>query len=410
MTISTLSTLPAAPNPGTMTRAEFNAAAEAYVLALLTLQSEINTIVGQVNALGITTITGSIQNTPIGNVTPSTGAFTTLSVGGTNLAASGGSALIGHLPSGGGAIATTVQQQLRNIQGFTINVKDAPYYAQGDGVANDTAAFTAARTATGGYYYIPAGNYILDASPDVFADAFTSGDNVTLTIAGTPYNCSNAFCGPLRYQQASFQKTNIVHAKTGNIIMYMQDGSPGTATGFYRGLAFTTDSHWVQMQPATNGGSTDMLWQRSTLNADPNGNRFNETFDEANDRLLFSYATTLSGAPSFDSAIIVGAGTSPYMTFPALRPQFNAGISVKQRAAGGYEFTLEQSSSTQAKIRELGGAETTYMTFRTGAFGFFGSAGTSQQTITGSRGGNVALANLLTALANTGLIIDNTTA
>lgn len=42
--------------------------------------------------------------------------------------------------------------------------------------------------------------------------------------------------------------------------------------------------------------------------------------------------------------------------------------------------------------------------------GFFGSNGTTRQTITGSRGGNAALASLLTALANYQLITNNTTA
>lgn len=42
--------------------------------------------------------------------------------------------------------------------------------------------------------------------------------------------------------------------------------------------------------------------------------------------------------------------------------------------------------------------------------GFFNSAGTTKQTITGSRGGNAALASLLTALAAHSLITDSTTA
>ena len=41
--------------------------------------------------------------------------------------------------------------------------------------------------------------------------------------------------------------------------------------------------------------------------------------------------------------------------------------------------------------------------------GFFNSSGTTQQTITGSRGGNAALAGLLTALATHNLIVDSTT-
>jgi hypothetical protein len=43
------------------------------------------------------------------------------------------------------------------------------------------------------------------------------------------------------------------------------------------------------------------------------------------------------------------------------------------------------------------------------AIGFFGSGGWPQITVTGAKGGNAALANLLTALAQYGLIIDNTT-
>jgi hypothetical protein len=42
--------------------------------------------------------------------------------------------------------------------------------------------------------------------------------------------------------------------------------------------------------------------------------------------------------------------------------------------------------------------------------GFYGSGGQAQQTVTGSRGGNAALADLLTKLANLGLIVDGTTA
>lgn len=226
------------------------------------------------------------------------------------------------------------------------------YGAQGDGITNDTAAFTAARAATGGNYYIPAGTYVLDAAPDVFADAFTAGDNAFLKIGGTTYTVSHAFCGPLRYVQASFQKTDIVHAKTGNIIMYMQDGTPGTATGFYRGLAFTTDSHWVQCQPATNGGATDMLWQRSTLNADPGGNRFNTTFEESADRLTFAYATTASGAPNFDGFMQVYGGLTPSLLFPALAATFNQGWKTQTRAGGALKLYMQPDSATTAKLSD----------------------------------------------------------
>jgi hypothetical protein len=53
------------------------------------------------------------------------------------------------------------------------------------------------------------------------------------------------------------------------------------------------------------------------------------------------------------------------------------------------------------------------MKFNSGAtpqIGFFGTTPAGQQTVTGSRGGNAALASLLTALATLGLIIDSSTA
>ena len=305
------------------------------------------------------------------------------------------------MPANNGTTAT-------NEASGIVSVVNQGAVSGGSTTIND-AAFARAR-AISNRYYIPSGTYALSASPDPFLDCFTSGSGVTLIVGGVSYDCSNAFAGPLRYVAASATKTNVVHAKTGNVIQYWQDGAPGTATGFYRGLAFTTDSHFAQVQPATNGGSTDLLFQRSTLNADPAGNRFNITFEESGDRLLYSYATTASGAPSFDTAWALGAGIAPYLTFPAIAAQFNVGIRVKQRAAGGFELGLTPASSTQAKLEQVGGSATTFLTFRDGAFGFFGSTGTSKQTITGSRGGNAALASLLTALANTGLITDSTTA
>lgn len=338
--------------------------------------------------------------------------FATAPVAGTNnilvrymqaLAMGSGSASdIQYLPAGTGAVATTVQTKLRE----SVSVKD--FGAVGDGVANDTAEFALARAVTN-RYHIPTGSYVLDASPDPFLDCFTSGNGVTLIVGGVSYDCSNAFAGPLRYVAASATKTNIVHAKTGNVIQYWQDGGEGTATGFYRGLAFTTDSHWVQAQPSTNGGSTDILWQRSTLNADPGGNRFNETFDEANDRLLFSYATTASGSPSFDTFFRCYAGTAAAIDFPALAPTFKQGWSMQNRAETGYKMSFVIGTDRH-HIKDFAGTFT-HMTFKSdGAVGFFGSGGVTRPTVTGSRGGNAALASALTALSQLGLITDSTTA
>lgn len=68
------------------------------------------------------------------------------------LAASGGSSLIGFLQSGTGAVATTVQSKLRE----TVSVKD--FGAVGDGVTDDTTAIQAAIATTKNVFF-PSGIY-----------------------------------------------------------------------------------------------------------------------------------------------------------------------------------------------------------------------------------------------------------
>jgi hypothetical protein len=160
--------------------------------------------------------------------------------------------------------AGAVQTNQEEVNSRYVSVKD--FGAIGNGTANDTTAFTAARTATGGKYYIPAGTYLVDASPDVWTDCFQAAGNTFIKIGVTTYNVSNAFAGRLRYKVQSNVLTWITDAVTGNEIIGIQNSQPGTATYFNKGLAFTTESHWAQAQPALNGGSTDLLYQRSRVN------------------------------------------------------------------------------------------------------------------------------------------------
>lgn len=78
------------------------------------------------------------------------------------LAAPTGSSLVGHIATGTGAVARTVQSKLRDV----VSVKD--FGAVGDGVADDTAeiqaAIDAVSAAGGGKLFIPAGTYSLGAS------------------------------------------------------------------------------------------------------------------------------------------------------------------------------------------------------------------------------------------------------
>jgi len=83
------------------------------------------------------------------------GGFATLS----QLAASGGSDLIGYLPAGTGAVATTVQAKLRE----SVSVKD--FGAVGDGVTNEFNAMLAAWNYAypiGANLYFPSGTYLIN--------------------------------------------------------------------------------------------------------------------------------------------------------------------------------------------------------------------------------------------------------
>lgn len=70
-----------------------------------------------------------------------------------DLSESGGSALVGYLPAGTGAVATTVQAKLRQ----TVSVKD--FGAVGDGIADDTTAIQAANNSGASGIVFPYGTY-----------------------------------------------------------------------------------------------------------------------------------------------------------------------------------------------------------------------------------------------------------
>lgn len=98
----------------------------------------------------------------------------------TALAASGGSALVGFLQSGSGAVARTVQSKDRDI----FSVKD--FGALGDGITSDTSAINTAITALsglgGGTLYFPRGTYLMSGNINLAANVSLLGESRYLSV------------------------------------------------------------------------------------------------------------------------------------------------------------------------------------------------------------------------------------
>jgi hypothetical protein len=263
------------------------------------------------------------------------------------LAAASGGLVVGWLRASVGAVLRSVHAKLQDMPQ---SVED--FGAVADGVTNNTAAFNAARLATAGRYHLPGpGVYVVDAA--ALSDVFTAGPGVSIKVGASTYNVSNAVAGLWRVTVESPVLASLRHAVTGNIIAQVQDGGPGTALYLKRGLSIQTDSHFLQAGPATVGGSTDLLLQRSAAHpTDPGGNRFNNTFEEALDRWLFSYATTASGAPAFDSFMAVYAGIAPRLEFPGLKAEFKQGWQVQTRAGGALRYECVPLLATRHTLRD----------------------------------------------------------
>jgi hypothetical protein len=265
------------------------------------------------------------------------------------LAASSGSSLVGFIQSGSGSAERDAESKMREI----LSVKDKG--AVGDGAANDTAAFTAARTQSpGGKYLIPPGTYLVDVSPDVWEDAFVAPyANTYLKIDGVTYDISGCFGSG--WKQDTSTKTYLLwtHARTGASIVRWSDGaSSSDSNRVWLPWDVRRDSHSYISAPATNGGRSDMLWRRSDANADPRGNRFQFDFDESLDSFSLLAATSASGAPSYDAAWAVTAGLAPALVFPSIPTMHNQGWKLQTRAGGALKLYYYPSAAAKATFKD----------------------------------------------------------
>ncbi|TVZ96518.1 hypothetical protein [Streptomyces sp. BK340] len=134
------------------------------------------------------------------------------------------------------------------------------------------------------------------------------------------------------------------------------------------------------------------------------GGQFNSDFAAFGSMTLIGTGKRVRFRPTGGDVDVEGGGKDVYVSVWSgedfsgtqhtyLRLEYNAGIA---HAVGTWVFSDSP----------FGGGHTLTGT----TAGFYGAAPVAQQTVTGSRGGNAALASLLSKLASLGLIVDGTSA
>lgn len=133
------------------------------------------------------TFTGAVGEVTYNTTTKSVHTHDGVTAGGfpltkaSDLSADTGASLVGYMPDGVGAVASTVQEKLRE----SVSVLD--FGADSTGVASSTIAFNDALS-NGGTVYVPSGIYKLDSRVDMEIDGTTLwlAADVTLMLSGVP--------------------------------------------------------------------------------------------------------------------------------------------------------------------------------------------------------------------------------
>jgi len=139
-----------------------------------------------------------------------------------------------YTPAGTGAVATNVQDQLRNIQRWSVNVQDAPFYAKGDGVTDDTAAIQAALDASSNVYF-PEGVYLISGivihKNTCVYGASTEAYSAT---AGTVIEVDGTVMRPIILEDNSISVSNITVSNPTAVqlecLIGKKDNAPGDVT------------------------------------------------------------------------------------------------------------------------------------------------------------------------------------
>lgn len=259
-------------------------------------------------------------------------------------AASSGSSLVGYLPAGSGAVATTVQAKLREI----VSVKD--FGADPSGVADSTAAIQAAidarQTAGGGTVYLPAGTYKvtqIDLKPTVNI----LGDGITSTIIDGQGAVDTIITDGKLFEQ-SFTNFTVTHANnsvgSGIKLIHLLDGANGCLF----------DVRLIGKPSITDGG----FWLRgkNPNTGIANNNQYNNTISvralssagDISGTAIWLYGENLTNARANANTIQEGTVVTNWSQGVTVRGSLNKfyGLQLNPCSVHGIKFELDATGET----------------------------------------------------------------
>jgi hypothetical protein len=295
-----------------------------------------------------------------------------------------------------------VDELLQNVDGraasdISSTVKSGSGVAENK-VDNDSIAADAVDGGgTGGKNVIKDGTIVADnikagtiTANEIAADTITAGNISTLTMTGKSCTFDTGSVGGWTMASGNLSSGNVSISATAEQMLFGSATAPMSGTGVFIGK----DGSDYEFRCGNPAGEY-IHWNGSALTVGGTITAQNFT----------STAITLASGETGGKQIrFAQVSTNPFLIF-------GGSAWLSKSYVGGSPGALELSTyssagSTSVLIQASGGAADT-ITLDSDRLGFYGGTPQSKPTVSGSRGGNAALASLLTGLANLGLITDS---
>jgi hypothetical protein len=229
------------------------------------------------------------------------------------------------------------------------------------------------------------------ATNKVVEGSITAGSISTNKLDAQAVTAAKIATGTITATQITGSALSAIYADLGTITAGYIKNSGNTAAIRVSGSATLPSTNYIDFTATGNNPwlKTTALELQADGDATFSGTVSGDSFTGTNAIFSGSVKTNTGGGSAFTSI----SGSAVTCT------NLIAGEDIQMRLGG-----------TVGEIRITNGGSTTQVIdFDRTKIGFLNTAAVSKQTVTGSRGGNAALASVLTALANFGLITDSST-